>query len=282
MARRKQSVIDDVFEISSMLPWWVGASLAVVAYLFFHHIATQEIVASMEPGQIGKVAGRQFFKAIAMFAQYVLPIVLLGGALSSVLMRRKRGNLIATTQAQTRQSALLNMSWREFEMLVGEAFRRRGYAVVETGGNGSDGGIDLVLKKGSEIHLVQCKQWKAYKVGVDVVRALYGVMAARGAAGGFVVTSGQFTSDAKEFAAGRNVELIEGKQLLAMIKSVQSAGAIPTAIKHVDEAPSVPVCPRCGSQMVRRTAGRGKDKGKVFWGCPTFPKCRETIDITVD
>jgi restriction system protein len=88
-----------------------------------------------------------------------------------------------------------------------------------------------------------------------VVRALYGVMAARGAAGGFVVTSGQFTSDAKEFAAGRNVELIEGKQLLSMIKSVQSAGAIPTVIKHVDEASSVPVCPRSGSQMIRRTAG---------------------------
>jgi restriction system protein len=66
MARRKHSVIADVFEISSMLPWWVGVSLAVVAYLFFHHIATQEIVASMEPGQIGKVAGRQFFKAIAI------------------------------------------------------------------------------------------------------------------------------------------------------------------------------------------------------------------------
>ena len=282
MARRKQSVIDDVFEISSMLPWWVGVSLAVVAYLIFHYIATQELVASMEPGQIGKVAGRQFFKAIAMFAQYVLPIVLLGGALSSVLMRRKRGNLIARTQAQTRQSALLNMSWREFEMLVGEAFRRRGYAVAETGGNGPDGGIDLVLKKGSEIHLVQCKQWKSNRVGVDIVRALYGVMAARGVAGGFVVTSGQFTSDAKKFAAGRNVELIEGKQLLAMIKSVQSAGAIPTVIKSVDEAPSVPVCPRCGSQMIRRTAGRGKNKGKDFWSCSTFPRCRGTIDISVD
>ena len=279
MARRKQSVIDDVFEISSGLPWWAGVLLAVVAYLFFHHITTQEIVASMEPGQIGKAAGRQFFKAVAMFAQYVLPIALLGGALSSILMRHKRGNLIAKTQTQTKQSALLNMSWHEFEMLVGEAFRRRGYAVVETGGNGPDGGIDLILKKGSEIRLVQCKQWRANKVGVDVVRALYGVMAARGAAGGFVVTSGQFTTDAKAFANGRNVELIEGKDLLVMIKSVKQYGAIPVVSKHVDATPLVPVCPRCGSQMVRRTAGRGKDKGKDFWGCATYPKCKATIDI---
>ena len=36
------------------------------------------------------------------------------------------------------------MSWREFEMLVGEAFRVQGYSVVETGGS-ADGGVDVVL-----------------------------------------------------------------------------------------------------------------------------------------
>jgi restriction system protein len=33
-------------------------------------------------------------------------------------------------------------------------------------------GVDLALTKGTEKFLVQCKQWKAYKVGVDVVREL--------------------------------------------------------------------------------------------------------------
>ena len=97
------------------------------------------------------------------------------------------------------------MSWREFEMLVGEAFRLQGYSVTETGGGEPDGGIDLTLTKGTEKFLVQCKQWKAYKVSVDVVRELYGVMAAKDAAGGFVVTSGRFTDDARKFAEGRNV-----------------------------------------------------------------------------
>jgi len=40
---------------------------------------------------------------------------------------------------------------------------------------------------------------------------LYGVMVARRAAGGDVVTSGQFTDDAKEIDSGRNIELLEGK-----------------------------------------------------------------------
>jgi restriction system protein len=51
-----------------------------------------------------------------------------------------------------------------------------------------------------------------------VVRELYGVMAAEGVAGGYVVTSGTFTKDARQFAAGRNVELIDGQGLDALLR----------------------------------------------------------------
>lgn len=37
---------------------------------------------------------------------------------------------------------------------------------------------------------------------------------------------------------------------------------------------SNPMCPKCGSEMVLRTAGKGKNAGKQFWGCSRFPKCR--------
>ncbi|MDG0834797.1 restriction endonuclease, partial [Pelomonas saccharophila] len=121
---------------------------------------------------------------------------------------------------------LEGMSWREFEMLVGEGFRMQGYRVAETGGGGPDGGVDLVLtrpaKNGTEKYLVQCKQWRAFKVGVEVVRELYGAMAARGAAGGFVVTSGRFTEDAVAFASGRNVTLVDGTSLQGLLRQARS------------------------------------------------------------
>jgi restriction system protein len=62
-------------------------------------------------------------------------------------------------------------------------------SVTETA-PGPDGGIDLALRKDGELHLVQCKHWRARKVGVEIVRELYGVMAARGAVGSYVVSSG--------------------------------------------------------------------------------------------
>ena len=98
----------------------------------------------------------------------------------------------------------------------GEAYRQRGYQVSETGGRGADGGVDLVLSKGRETWLVQCKQWKSTKVGVKTVRELFGVMAARGAAGAYVVTSGSFTAEARTFAEGRNIELVDGPALLRL------------------------------------------------------------------
>ena len=42
-------------------------------------------------------------------------------------------------------------------------------------------------------------------------------------------------------------------------------------------AGAVPVCPKCGVPMVVRTAGRGARKGEQFYGCPNYPRCRESL-----
>lgn len=43
--------------------------------------------------------------------------------------------------------------------------------------------------------------------------------------------------------------------------------------------PQCQVCPKCGSAMIRRTAKRGANAGNKFWGCSSYPKCREIINI---
>jgi restriction system protein len=176
------------------------------------------------------------------------------------------------------------MSWQQFELLVGEAFRLQGYQVGETGGGGADGGVDLVLRKGSEKFLVKCKQWKAQTVGVTIVRELYGVMAAKGAAGGFVITSGRFTEDAKSFASGRNLNLVDGPKLLEWIKKAKSsvASSAPrpgAAAPAASTSNTSPPCPVCAKPMVQRTAKRGNSAGAAFWGCSSYPACRGTRPI---
>ncbi len=277
-------------ELVAVLPWWTGVTLALLSYLLLHKLAAQPIAAAAPPGHVSATVTQGLWKGLAGVGQYIVPILCLAGAGISALQRKVRQNLIADVAQSQAGNALDGMSWREFEMLVGEGFRLQGYHVVETGGGGADGGVDLVLsrpgKNGGEKFLVQCKQWRAYKVGVDVVRELYGVMAARGAAGGIVVTSGRFTDEAVSFASGRNVTLVDGPKLQSLIQQARArtgsapsrTSAQPPAQKNAVPAQS-PSCPACSKHMVRRTAKRGANAGGEFWGCTGYPACRGTRPI---
>lgn len=39
------------------------------------------------------------------------------------------------------------------------------------------------------------------------------------------------------------------------------------------------VCPKCGSKLVLRTAQKGPNTGKQFYGCSSFPQCRFILNI---
>ena len=298
MARKsKSSAVEDVANLVAMLPWWGGVGLALVSYVFLHRMAQPPSLTGLTPGQMSAVVVGSVASGLAMIGQFLIPLICLFGALGSFLARRRRQTLASNVSQSTSADALDGMSWREFEMLVGEAFRLQGYRVTEQGGAGPDGGIDLVLSKGSEKFLVQCKQWKAFKVGVTVVRELYGVMAAKGAAGGFVVTSGRFTDEATAFASGRNIKLVDGRLLHGLLSQAKnSAGAnqqaSPQNYGQASSRPNseplpqqmaarlaTPVCPSCGSSMAKRKARRGVNAGGEFWGCRTYPACKGTLDV---
>jgi restriction system protein len=287
MARKKNGgALALVFEVAVLLPWWAGTGLAGIAYVVLHRYATAEVATSVVPGQIGQMVVGQLTKTLASIGQYVVPFLFLAGAVASFLGKRKRAGLIDDVVTGKPGDALRGMSWRDFELLVGEAFRLQGYSVTETGGGGADGGIDLKVKKGSEVFLVQCKQWRAYKVSVNVVRELFGVMSAEGATGGFVVTSGIFTADARAFAKGRNIDLIDGQALATMVDRARAARTSGQTTKTVAPATAIatvtskePPCPRCGGSMVKRIAKQGSNAGGAFWGCTAFPKCRGVNSI---
>ena len=288
----------------ALLPWWGGVTLALVAYLGLHQVARQPVPVPTDPAQMGALLQHSLWRGLASVGQYVVPIICLVGAGASALRRRQRQALVENLSANPTADTLDGMDWQTFERLVGEIFRRQGFQVVETGGGGPDGGVDLVLRREGETHLVQCKQWRAYRVGVNVVRELYGVMAARGAASGYVVTSGRFTEEARAFAEGRHIRLLDGPRLLGLIRQVRPAAgpsvstpvsprparsvaqaaapaatppsAAPTA---PDASTAPPACPACGQTMVRRVAKRGANAGQAFWGCTGYPGCRGTLPL---
>lgn len=108
------------------------------------------------------------------------------------------------------------MTWREFERLIGEEFRRRGFIVTGFGGgiqSGSGRSADLALMRKGERFLVEYKQWRKQQVDVTVVRDLGTMIRAAGARGGYLFTAGEFTCEARELARSTGIELIDGALL---------------------------------------------------------------------
>jgi hypothetical protein len=80
----------------------------------------------------------------------------------------------------------------------------------------------------------------------------------------------------------------EVKKIIDQINSGKLQTSFKTHRQHIEHVKSIvnekkinedKVCPKCGNQMVLKTAKKGKYKGQQFWGCKNFPKCREIINI---
>ncbi len=266
---KKTSTLDDLLYLASKLPWWSSLILAVASGVYLHGVATTPTVITSNNSMLLQT----MFKPLATIGQFLLPVIFVIGALTSIVGRRKRVELLNTGHAVN------DFTWQEFELLVGEALRRQGFTVEETGASGPDGGVDLIARKDGEKYLVQCKHWRALQVGVPVVRELYGAMAAEGAVGGFVVTSGRFTEPAREFASGRNLKLVDGTRLKRWIAAANKATPVAQPKVQTPTPPQpqplqAPACPFCRKPMVTRIARSGRNAGGEFWGCADYPKCR--------
>jgi restriction system protein len=213
MARRKQGG----FEFVASMPWWVGVALGLFGYFVLRYGIAWYFGSSRNPVLSGM--GRLLANGAYVPFAWMFVIACWLAAIASFIGNASRRKLLDT---QTGVESLRQMSWRQFEQLTGEAFRRQGYAVEETGLGGTDGGIDLILRKNGQTTLVQCKQWQNRQVGVAVVREMYGLLMHHKAAAVKIVALGNYTLDARSFANEKPIELIHGGELIATVRSLQT------------------------------------------------------------
>ena len=269
MARRRGGILALLVEA----PWWVSALVSLAGYAFVAFIIPA--VLGREDRLVGTLAGQ-----IPSLAPLVALAFLLPAPLS--VFRRWRARQVLNSQ--TGIDSIRGLTWQQFETLVAEAYRRKGYAVEVKGGAGPDGGIDLVAAKDRRF-LVQCKHWRVYRVGVREARELLGLVTAQRAAGGILITSGAFTAEAEDFSRGQPLELINGRRLLGLVRLVQGARPHTTTTQvpeaHGSNTTQAPACPTCDRPMVMRLSNRGPQAGRRFWGCSGYPSCRGTRDLAV-
>jgi restriction system protein len=110
------------------------------------------------------------------------------------------------------------LSGIEFEALIGQLLQRMGFQVQMTKASG-DGGIDIIAVLAKPIvggrYVIQCKRLATGSfVSAPVVREFYGALTAdREAIKGLLITTSGFTAQARDFADGLRLELIDGDHL---------------------------------------------------------------------
>ncbi|KVE37231.1 restriction endonuclease [Burkholderia sp. TSV86] len=224
MSRRKKNR-PGLLTLASRGPWWVGASIAT-AILAVEALAA---TASRRTGPLGAALAVVQSKPVALLA-IAVALLFFGAAVVAALRGRERANLL---DVQRDLNSLKALDWRQFERLVAEAYRRLGYRVRVTGQGGADGGVDLILTRGTEKVIVQCKQWQSTSIGASVVREMFGLMAHHKATAVAIVCTGKFTRDAATFAAGKPIELVTGNALAELVESVRRGGVSPARARPV-------------------------------------------------
>lgn len=313
MVRQRQSGFEALIKIAACFPWWLGIALALFLYIGLHHVANLEISKPQGLKGLGEFEGQTLYKTLALFGQYIIPLVLLAGAVISLTSSWRRWTTKAmmarddtttSTRVEPKLSGLdmewgnrsfetdrgsplvkplawslellRDIEWKRFEDLSAEYYREKGVR-CETTSLGADGGIDLKLfqdDSGKPTTIVQCKAWGTQLVGVKPVRELRGVMASEAIDKGFFMTSGGFTKDAKEFAKTNRITLIDATLFLMMIKRLPQESQDRLLDFATKGDYTTPTCPSCGIKMVKRDSKRG-----VFWGCSRYPRCKQTLKI---
>jgi len=119
MGRGRRGLLDEL----AVLPWPAGV-VGVLGYLFTRHGIPAW--ASGQPGPLAQALGNT--DAFAPLAWIVLAACAMASLFSWLDARRKRRLL----DAQSGLASIAALGWRDFERLVGEAFRRQGYTVEES------------------------------------------------------------------------------------------------------------------------------------------------------
>ena len=136
---------------------------------------------------------------------------------------------------------LMELTPNEFEFLTTNLFEKMGLEAKQTVAS-RDGGVDCVAFDprpilGGKV-VVQAKRYKN-TVGVSAVRDLFGTMMNEGASKGILLTTSGYGKAAYEFANGKPIELLDGSNLLYLLREHAGIDAkIVTPEDWVDPRPN--------------------------------------------
>ena len=174
-------------------PWWISLAVALALVLLARFVLPDEYV---------------FYEL-----SFAIPFVV-----TAAMSAWRQRDVPSETRVESTIEAVSAMSWRDFSALIEQAYQRDGYTVTR-----SNGAADFTLVKGNRTLLLCAKRWKAASHGLEPLRELDALRRAQEANEAIYVAAATVTDNARRFAAGNRITLLQAPELTRLLRLPKSA-----------------------------------------------------------
>lgn len=221
LAASYQKIMDNFYTVlDTLLPFaFIGAFLAssylVVRLLLFKKKAAEPVEDPIEPATLKPSPTSKEQKSAVFFGVDMLT------AESEVDEPVEEELLLEPIDWD--ESTLSSITLKQFREVCIEYFKLEDYAIRQSDSETEDAD-SIMLYKQSNISknkpdiMVQLKAWNTYNVGVNPIKDQYNLMTVEQIQQGMLITTGNFTAEAREFASWTKLDLISGAIFLDWIK----------------------------------------------------------------
>ena len=203
-----------IIDFLTQIPWWASISLSIFFYVLLKYMVPYFEAQATLVNEVQVSLG-------PIFAPYVA-LALLAPITLSIFNSRKKKKL---HDLKDQIQAIQELPWQELKDLVAEIYRCNGYIIMENSTFTNDPSVDIFLRKGANLYLLQCRYWLNRKLGLREVKNLFSLMHAKQASGVFLLATGIFSNEARNYAAGKPINLIDGIELVEMLDKINSTRA---------------------------------------------------------
>lgn len=176
---------NSLFAILMRKDWWVSALCAV---------ATYALVQNFMPW------------GYALFATTPFTII-------TLMVIWKRIRVPGGARLERMLEKIRTLSWEEFASKLEAAFRAEGFNVKQI-----KGAADFELENLGYVTLVSARRWKVVRTGVEPIKELVEYGEKRDARQCRYVVAGELTGQARTYAKEQGVMLVEGAELVKLIR----------------------------------------------------------------
>src|SRR2546421_10236245 len=113
-----------ILDIGAKVPWQVSVIAAVTFFVTLHFTANVDAVPSTTTGPLLLA---DILRFIATILQYIVPALLLIGALASAVIRKRARTASSPPAGLGGSEAIRNLTWWQFEKFLNAHFAKAGF-----------------------------------------------------------------------------------------------------------------------------------------------------------